>query len=49
MDTLLLIIAGVVALALVALAIKRVVGKSESRPEVRIRFGQYKDRERSRH
>jgi len=48
MDTLLLIVAGVVALALMGLAIKRVMGKSESRPEVRIRFDQYKSHERSR-
>jgi len=47
MDMLLLIITGVVALALVGLAIKRVMGKSESRPEVRIHFDQYKGREQS--
>ena len=47
MDTLLLIIAGVViALVLAILVIWRVMGKSESRPEVRIRFDQYKSRER---
>jgi len=48
MDTLLLIIAGIiVALVLASFAIKRVMGKSESRPEVRIHFDQYKGREQS--
>ena len=47
MDTLLLIFTGIIALALVGLAIKRVMGKAESRPEVRIHFDQYKGREQS--
>jgi len=48
MDTLLLIFAGIIALALMGLAIKRAMGNSESRPEVRIHFDQYKGREQSR-